>query len=44
LAAVFTDVRVLRLYPRKLLSRRDWKFELIEAQNPKWRDLTPDIV
>jgi putative endonuclease len=24
--------------------RRDWKFELIEAQNPEWRDLTPDIV
>jgi putative endonuclease len=22
---------------------RDWKFKLIEAQNPKWRDLTPDI-
>jgi putative endonuclease len=20
--------------------RRDWKFELIEAQNPDWRDLT----
>ena len=23
--------------------RRDWKFELIEAENPDWRDLTPDI-
>jgi putative endonuclease len=23
--------------------RRDWKFELIEAQNPDWKDLTPDI-
>jgi putative endonuclease len=23
--------------------RRDWKFELIEAQNPDWRDLTPDL-
>ncbi|MBM3526753.1 MAG: GIY-YIG nuclease family protein [Alphaproteobacteria bacterium] len=23
--------------------RREWKFELIEAQNPKWRDLTPDL-
>jgi len=23
--------------------RRDWKFKLIEAQNPDWRDLTPDI-
>ncbi len=24
--------------------RRDWKFELIEAQNPNWRDLTPQII
>jgi putative endonuclease len=24
--------------------RRDWKFELIEAQNPDWRDLTSDII
>jgi putative endonuclease len=23
--------------------RRDWKFELIEAQNPDWRDLTPKL-
>ncbi|MBX9841354.1 MAG: GIY-YIG nuclease family protein [Xanthobacteraceae bacterium] len=23
---------------------RDWKFKLIEANNPDWRDLTPDIV
>ena len=23
--------------------RRDWKFKLFEAQNPGWRDLTPDI-
>ena len=22
---------------------RDWKFKLIEAQNPKWLDLSPDI-
>ncbi len=22
---------------------RDWKFKLVEAQNPKWRDLTPDL-
>jgi putative endonuclease len=24
--------------------RRDWKFNLIEAQNPNWRDLTPDLI
>ena len=24
--------------------RRDWKFKLIEAQNPNWRDLTPDLI
>jgi putative endonuclease len=24
--------------------RREWKFELIEAQNPQWRDLTPDLM
>jgi putative endonuclease len=23
---------------------RDWKFKLIEAQNPDWKDLTPGIV
>ena len=23
---------------------RDWKFELIEAQNPNWRDLAPDLI
>jgi putative endonuclease len=23
---------------------RDWKFKLIEAENPDWRDLTPDTV
>jgi putative endonuclease len=23
--------------------RRDWKIELIEKSNPKWRDLWPDI-
>jgi putative endonuclease len=23
--------------------RRDWKFELIEAQNPDWRDLTDQL-
>jgi putative endonuclease len=23
--------------------RRDWKFELIEAQNPDWHDLTDQI-
>ena len=23
--------------------RRDWKFKLIEVQNPNWRDLTADI-
>ncbi len=22
---------------------RDWKFKLIEAQNPKWRDLSSEI-
>jgi putative endonuclease len=24
--------------------RREWKFQLIEAQNPKWDDLTDQIV
>lgn len=24
--------------------RRDWKIELIEKDNPEWRDLYPDIV
>lgn len=24
--------------------RREWKFELIEAQNPDWRDLTPILM
>ena len=24
--------------------RREWKFELIEAQNPCWRDLTPELI
>lgn len=24
--------------------RREWKIELIEAQNPYWRDLYPEIV
>jgi putative endonuclease len=24
--------------------RRDWKFNLIEAQNPSWRDLTLDLI
>jgi putative endonuclease len=24
--------------------RREWKFELIEAQNPKWDHLTDQIV
>ncbi len=24
--------------------RREWKFELIEAQNPRWRDLTPELI
>jgi len=24
--------------------RHDWKFELIEAQNPNWRDLAPDLI
>jgi putative endonuclease len=23
--------------------RRDWKFELIEASNPDWRDLTTEL-
>ena len=24
--------------------RRDWKFELVEASNPTWRDLFGDVV
>lgn len=24
--------------------RRDWKIELIERDNPTWRDLYPDVV
>ena len=24
--------------------RRDWKFELIEAQNPNWNDLTNNLI
>ena len=24
--------------------RRDWKFKLIETGNPKWRDLTADLI
>lgn len=24
--------------------KRDWKLELIEKTNPKWRDLYPDIL
>ncbi len=24
--------------------RRDWKFRLIEAQNPNWRDLTAELI
>lgn len=24
--------------------RRDWKFKLIEDVNPRWRDLTPDLI
>ena len=24
--------------------RREWKFKLIEEQNPRWLDLTPDLV
>jgi putative endonuclease len=23
--------------------RRDWKFKLIETNNPRWEDLTPDL-
>ena len=23
--------------------RRDWKFKLIEANNPRWEDQTPDL-
>jgi putative endonuclease len=23
--------------------RREWKFKLIEDENPDWRDLTPDL-
>jgi putative endonuclease len=23
---------------------RDWKFKIIEQQNPDWRDLTPDLI
>jgi putative endonuclease len=23
--------------------RREWKFRMIEAINPRWRDLTPDL-
>jgi putative endonuclease len=24
--------------------RRDWKIQLIEGINPRWRDLTPDLI
>ena len=24
--------------------RRNWKIELIEAENPEWRDLYPDLI
>jgi putative endonuclease len=24
--------------------RRDWKFALIEKNNPDWKDLTPDLI
>jgi len=24
--------------------RREWKFKLIEDVNPRWRDLTPDLI
>ena len=24
--------------------RREWKFELMDAQNPRWRDLTPELI
>jgi putative endonuclease len=24
--------------------RREWKFQLIEAENPRWYDLTPDLI
>ena len=24
--------------------RREWKFSLIENVNPRWRDLTPDLI
>ena len=24
--------------------RREWKFKLIESVNPKWRDLTADLI
>jgi putative endonuclease len=24
--------------------RRDWKFQLIEATNPEWHDLTTDLI
>ncbi len=24
--------------------RRDWKIQMIEALNPTWRDLFPDVV
>jgi putative endonuclease len=24
--------------------RREWKFELVEAQNPHWRDLTRELI
>jgi putative endonuclease len=24
--------------------RREWKFKLIEDINPRWRDLTPDLI
>jgi putative endonuclease len=41
----YTSILETRARERALKRwHRDWKFKIIEAQNPDWRDLTPDLI
>ena len=41
----YTSISEARARERALKRwRREWKFELIEAQNPNWSDLTDQLV
>ena len=41
----FTSVLEARARERVVKHwRREWKIRLIEGVNPRWRDLTPDLI